>query len=277
MTMDRFYNLHIILVEVKKSLKILLCYPMEILFWCIFPIFWAIPFIFQGNALVGGMESEAFFDLTGTSEFMPYILIGAVLNTYVLSALYGMSQSLRQESYWGTLELILGSPCSKIPILLGKAINEAVTSTLFATSQIIICVVIFGLEIAVTQILPIMMIVILLMLGLYGLSIALAGITIQIKESHSLIHTVEYLFYLFSPVRYPVQINPWIKMVSLIIPLTYALVVVRGITLLNQTLGNLWQYVVVLLLIDIVLIVLGYYLFFYIEKRARKTGVISTY
>jgi len=275
--MNSFYNLSIISAEVKKCLKILLCYPMELVFWCIFPIFWAVPFIFQGNALVGGMESEAFSKLTGTTQFMPYILIGAVLNTYVLSALYGMSNSLREESYWGTLELILGSPCSKIPILLGKALNEAVTSTIFAVMQIFICVIIFGLDVAVNQILPIMLIVILLMLGLYGLSIALAGITIQIKQSHSLIHTIEYLFYLFSPVRYPVNINPWIRMVSLVIPLTYALIVVRGIMLLDKSLINLWQNVVILLAIDIGLIVLGYYIFFYIEKRARKSGIISTY
>jgi len=275
--MDSFYNIHIILAEVKKSLKIILCYPMEIVYWCIFPIFWAVPFIFQGNALAGGMKSEAFSELTGTAEFMPYILIGAVLNTYVLSALYGMSNSLREESYWGTLELILGSPCSKIPILLGKALNEAITSTIFAISQVFICIVIFGLKIAINQILPIMLIVILLMLGLYGLSIALAGITIQIKQSRSLIHTVEYLFYLFSPVRYPVNINPWTKTISLIIPLTYALIVVRGITLLNKGLIDLWQNVVILLLMDIALIVFGYYIFFYIEKRARKSGIISTY
>jgi len=47
--------------------------------------------------------------------------------------------------------------------------------------------------------------------------------------------------------------------------------------LLDKSLINLWQNVVILLAIDIGLIVLGYYIFFYIEKRARKSGIISTY
>lgn len=272
-----YWDFQVIREEIVKSVKILLAYPVEIVFWCVFPIFWVIPFVFQGEALVGGLESSSFANLTGTEKYIPFVLIGAILNSYVMSALYGMSGSLRMESYWGTLELILGSPSKKISILLGKALSESITATFFAISQLIISYILFGLKITLYTILPILFVLILLIIGLYGMAIGLAGLTLQIKETRSLVHTVEYLFYLFSPVRYPVNINPYIRMVSLIIPLTYALIVIRGIMLLNETLKNLWHYVLILAVIDVFLVFFGYYLFYYVEKKARKSGVVSHY
>jgi hypothetical protein len=83
--------------EIKKNLKILLCYPVEIVFWAIFPVLWVIPFIFQGQALVGGITSPEFGELAGTDQFIPFVLIGAIISTYLFSSLYGMGGSIRME------------------------------------------------------------------------------------------------------------------------------------------------------------------------------------
>ena len=275
--MRRVSDIGVIKAEVTKYLKILLCYPMELVFWCVFPVVWVVPFIFQGKALVGGLTSQSFARLTGTDQYIPYVLIGAILNTYVMSALYGMGESLRSESYWGTLEIILGSPSRRVSILIGKALAESIMTTGYAISQSIICVVVFGLEVTVGKILPILLVVALLICGLYGLAMALAAVTLQIKESHSLVHTIEYFFYLFSPVRYPVDINPYIKMVSLVIPITYALIVVRGIMLLNQSIETLWRNVFILFIMDILFLLLGFATFTFMEKRVRQSGTMGHY
>lgn len=75
----------VIKAEVIKYMKVLLCYPMELVFWYVFPILWVVPFIFQGQALVRGLTSRSFANLTGTDQYIPYIL-----NTYVVSVLYGL-------------------------------------------------------------------------------------------------------------------------------------------------------------------------------------------
>ena len=270
-------DLFLIREEIKKNIKILLCYPVEIVFWAIFPVLWVIPFIFQGEALVGGVTSKEFGTLAGTEQFIPFVLIGAIVSTYLFSSLYGMGGSIRMESYWGTLEYILGSPARKISILMGKALSESISSTLFVMTQVIICVFGFGLALTFGKILPILLVMLLLVVGLYGMAIALAGVTLQIKESRSLVHTIEYLFYLFSPIRYPVGIHPLISMVSVFIPLTYALIAIRGVWLLNQSVSVLWKYVGILALLDIIFIVGGYSIFYFMEKRVRKSGAVSQY
>jgi ABC-2 type transport system permease protein len=263
--------------EVRKNIKILLCYPVEIMFWAIFPVLWVIPFIFQGEALVGGMTSPNFGKLAGTEQFVPFVLIGAIISTYLFSSLYGMGGSIRMESYWGTLEYILGSPARKISILMGKALSESISSTLFVMTQVGICVFGFGLTLTVGKILPILLVMLLLVAGLYGMAIALAGVTLQIKESRSLVHTIEYLFYLFSPIRYPVGIHPVIAMVSVVIPLTYALIAIRGVWLLNQSMEVLWKYVGLLALLDVAFITAGYSIFYFMEKKVRKSGTVAQY
>lgn len=270
-------DLFLIKEEIKKNLKILLCYPVEIMFWAVFPVLWVIPFIFQGEALVGGITSSEFGKLAGTEQFIPFILIGAIISTYLFSSLYGMGGSIRMESYWGTLEYILGSPARKISILMGKALSESISSTLFVLTQVAICILGFGLTLTVGKILPILLTMLLLVVGLYGMAIALAGVTLQIKESRSLVHTIEYLFYLFSPIRYPVGIHPFISLVSLAIPLTYALVVVRGIWLLNQSVNTLWRNVAILAALDAVFITVGYSIFYVMEKKVRKSGTVAQY
>jgi ABC-2 type transport system permease protein len=270
-------DLFLIKEEIRKNIKIVLCYPVEIVFWAIFPVLWVIPFIFQGEALVGGVTSSAFGELAGTDRFIPFVLIGAIISTYLFSSLYGMGGSIRMESYWGTLEYVLGSPARKISILIGKALSESISSTLFVTTQIIICVFGFGLSLTIEKILPILLIMLLLVAGLYGMAIALAGVTLQIKESRTLVHTIEYLFYLFSPVRYPVGIHPFISLVSLIIPLTYALIAIRGIWLLNQPISVLWENVVLLTILDLIFIASGYTIFYVMEKRVRRSGTVSQY
>jgi len=147
-------NLLIVWSEIVKNLKFLLAYPVVFIFWAIFPIFWFIPFILQG-----------------TPEFIPFVVLGAILNSFVLTSLYGMGESIRREAYRGTLDYILSSPCNKAFILIGKALSESISSTIFAISQLAICVLFFGIQLTLGIIIPVIFIIILLILGLYGMAL----------------------------------------------------------------------------------------------------------
>jgi ABC-2 type transport system permease protein len=264
--------------EVKKNIKFLLAYPIVFVFWGIFPIFWFIPFILQGEALVGGLSSQAFAQIAGTPDFVPFVVIGSVLNSYVLSSLYGMGESIRREAYQGTLDYVLASPCNKAYILIGKAVSESLTSTIFAVSQLAISILFFGIELTVGVIAPILFILILLVLGLYGIALMLAALSLRFKQAHDLAHTLEYVFYLFSPVRYPVESLPfWAQLLGKLLPLTYALIAVRALLLLKQGLSAVYVEILVLLVLDVALILVGFYMFNWMENKTKKSGMISQY
>jgi hypothetical protein len=90
-------NLSVVWNEILKNIKTTLAYPSIFIFWAIFPIFWFIPFILQGQAFVGGLESASFEQVTGTADYIPFIVIGAVFNSYVNTLLYGMGENIRRQ------------------------------------------------------------------------------------------------------------------------------------------------------------------------------------
>ena len=269
--------LRVIWEECKKHLKILLSYPLEIVYWIFFPIIWVIPFIFQGKAFVGGLSSQSFMKLTGSGQFIPFVLIGAIVSTFMFSAMYGVANCFRLENFWGTLEYILIAPVSKFMLFAGKSLFESLFSIVYALMQAGICVFVFGVELTLHKILPVLLIMSLLIIGLYGLGIALSGVTLIIKESHGLIHMLDNIFYLFSPIRYPVEINPVTRIISLGIPLTYALIAIRGIILLSKPLSALIKEILILILVDVILLGIGIYSFYICERKARLRGTLGHY
>jgi len=271
-------NLFVVWNELIKNMKFLMAYPIIFVFWAVFPIFWFIPFIFQGQAFVGGLQSASFGQITGTEEFIPYIVIGSVLNSYVNTLLYGMGESIRREAIQGTLDYVLVAPTNKVYVLIGKALSESISSTMFAASQLAISALLFGMNLTLGMMLPVFLIVILLILGLYGLSLVLAAFSLLYKQSHDVSETIGYVFYVFSPVRYPLESLPfWAQIFGKIIPLTYALIIVRSIMLLGASLSSLYFEVLALLAIDAVLIFAGFYMFNWMENKAKKSGTISHY
>ncbi len=271
-------NLFVVWNELIKNMKFLMAYPIILVFWAIFPIFWFIPFILQGQAFVGGPQSASFAQIAGTGEYIPFIVIGSVLNSYVNTLLYGMGESIRREAIQGTLDYVLVAPTNKVYVLIGKALSESISSTIFAASQLTISALLFGMNLTLGVMLPVFLIVILLVLGLYGLSLVLAAFSLLYKQSHDVSETIGYVFYVFSPVRYPLESLPfWAQIFGKIIPLTYALIIVRSIMLLGASLSSLYFEVLALLAIDVVLIFAGFYMFNWMENKAKKSGTISHY
>lgn len=269
-------NIYVVWNEVIKNVKTLLAYPIIIVFWSIFPIFWFIPFILQGQAFVGGLESSSFAEVTGSGEYIPFIVIGAVLNSYVNTLLYGMGENIRKEAYQGTLDYVLASPINKAYVLIGKALSESLSSTIFAVSQLTISVLLFGMRITLEVVVPVFFVVILLVLGLYGMALIMAAISLMYKQSHDLSESIGYIFYIFAPVRYPVESLPtWAQIFGKLIPITYALIIVRSLILLGSNLSAVYFEVLALLITDFVLIFAGFCLFNWMEKKTRKSGTIS--
>lgn len=269
-------NFFVVWSEVVKAIKFLTAYPVIFVFWAVFPIFWFVPFVLQGQAFVGGLQSPSFARITGTPDFIPFVIVGAILNSYVLTSLYGMGESLKREAYQGTLDYLFSSPCNKAFILIGKALSESVSSTIYGVIQLIVSIFFFGIEITLEIVMPIIGIIILLILGLYGIALGLAAASLQFKHGHDIARSLEYVFYLFSPVRYPVQSLPfWAQVISRFLPLTYALIAMRSLVLLKQDPSAFSLEIFLLLAIDIAAIIIGFYFFNWMEKKTRRSGAIS--
>ena len=86
------------------------------------------------------------------------------------------------------------------------------------------------------------------------------------------------VFYVFAPVRYPLTSLPlWAQIFGRLLPLTYALIAVRSLMLLKESLSFVYLEVLALLIIDGIVILVGFYLFNWMEKKTKESGTISHY
>jgi len=267
--------LRVVWAEAMKTMRIWLSYPVFVAFWAVFPLLWVMPFVFQGKALVGGLRSEQFAQYAQTDNYLAFVLIGAMVSTFVFSALWGVGNSLREETYWGTMEYIIASPTPVLVVLVGKTLAEWFWVTVMVVFQAVIIGTFFGVQFTLAKVLPVLLILGLLMAGFYGFAIAFAGFTLLIKEVHGWVHTLEWVFFLFSPIRYPVSVHPITALVSRLVPLTWALLAIRGIILLERREVPLWATVGVLAAMDVVLIVGGYLAFVALEQKTRRDGTVG--
>lgn len=270
----------------KKELLINFRYPLWVIFWAIMPVFWLAPLIFQGQALIGGRFSSSFAMLSGNSDFITFNIIGSSLYAYVMSALWGMGLSLRREQWSGTLETIMISPCNKFFILLGKAISDSLLTTFYAVVQFVLASLLFGVKVKLENLTYAVLVLLLMIFALYGVGFLLSGIILMYKEPGALLNFVNTLISIICPVNYPLKalvfvfesIGYYFLFIGLLFPLTPALEAIRALLLPSfDPFVEITLALFYLMIISVILLFLGTFLFNYVERRARKAGTLGTY
>ena len=109
----------------------------------------------------------------------------------------------------------------------------------------------------------------------------MAGIIIIFKEPGTLTEMVETGLHFITPVRYSLQALPmWIRVISLVIPFTLGLSVIRKLimpeTVLYPTLEPI-VFVLGLIILDILLWMIGVLLFTKMETFTRNKGSLGAH
>ena len=125
------------LMIAKKDWLHFLRYPMNAAFRIIQPITWLTPIYFLGKSFAGAGGNTGFAAYTGTSDYMSFILIGAMLSSYVSAVFWGMGYALKSEMDSGVLESNWMTPVPRWIFLVGQTLaNLAITTLTSAGSSI---------------------------------------------------------------------------------------------------------------------------------------------
>jgi ABC-2 type transport system permease protein len=262
----------------RNSLRISFRYPANFLIWGVLPLLWLLPFIFTGIAFTGGTTSASYQTQTGYADFIPYIVLGWLVFTYVDSSIWGVGNTLRWYQFSGVLEPMFMIPAPRLSILLGAAIAEMITTSISTTILFSLCVIIFGLRFAATAILPVLLFLLLMILGFTGFAFALSGLILVFKDPSVLTEFIDTIIYILTPLHYSVSTLPlWAQPLSLVLPSTVALVGIREVVLAATGLPQLWFDILILLVLDAVFWIGGMLLFNLAERHTRMKGTLGEY
>ena len=212
------------------------------------------------------------------NEQLAWSMIGFTVWYYAVIAISNMSWNLREETQTGTLEQMYMSPAPMGVILLGRTL-----STLIITTGMVLLVALplmawlnFGIPMRWAG-LPVFL---LTLAGLYGFGFFIGGATLVFKQVDALSNLVQNLLLFFNGSFVAVSQMPgWMERLSLLLPSTQGIIVLRNVLLEGQSLGAAWAdgSLVALLMNSAIYFFGGLLVFRVCEYWAQRNGSLGQY
>lgn len=273
-------ELRALITMARKEWTIFRRYPTWVFGFIVWPLIFPLGSIFTARALSGpdGAALAAFAAHTGTADYIAYIVIGLTMYMWINITLWDVGFQLRNEQMRGTLESNWLCPVWRFSILLGPSLTKLLTSLAFMAMAVLEYGLLFGTWVVGSNIGLLLLIMLLVIPSIYGIGVAFGSLVMRVQEASTMVFLVRGIFMIFTGVSYPLAVMPeWMQTVAGWLPLTYAVHALRAVTIGGATWRDLQPDLTMLALFAVILSVLGYGIFTFTEKRARRSGSLGRY
>jgi len=268
-------NLRALYMVAAKDWQQFWRYPLNAVSFLLQPLIWLTPVYFMGLAFSINGEARGFAGYAGTTDYISFVLVGAVLTNFVQTVFWGMGYALKNDMDAGVLESNWLMPIPRPILLVGRTFSSLFTTTLTSLGMLLIAALLFGFHptgnvlLALAPVIP-------MLIGLYGFGIAFAAIVLLMRDSNTLVDMSSFMVSLFSGSQFPVQALPRFLMpISLAIPLTYGYDALRGVLLHTTTLIPIYYEILLLVVFMFVMVWFGLVVFNNMERRVRMKGTLG--
>ena len=272
-------NLSAMLASTRMRLLFLSRYPGQIAMDILIPIVLAGMPILLGRA--GGAENaEAVFKAnTGTSDYIPYLLIGSSALNLVTNAFWHMAYWLRREQELGTLETLYQTPTPRIWVAAGTALYSALRSVTTAVLAYWIGCRILNVNPFQGEVALAFAFVLVGLVPLYSLTLLFGAVILKVKEANALVSLMQWVVIFLMGVYYPITIfPPLVKLLSLLFPPTWMTNGVRAALLgVGYFFGTWYKDLAVLWIFMLITPWLGWWVFTRVENNVRRNEGMGQY
>lgn len=263
----------------RREWIIFIRYPSWILALFIWPVIFPMAYILSARALAGpdGSGLPLFIEAAGTQDYLGFIAIGTTVWMWQNVVLWSVGLILRNEQLRGTLETNWLTPTWRFSFLLGSTATQLITMLVFLAVAMLEFGLFFGVKLHGSPLLALLVLAASIP-PIYGLGFAFASLVITLKEANAFVFLVRGLVMIFCGITFPVSLLPgWMQGVSRWLPQTYIIQGMRKAILSGADLPALLPELIPLGIFGLIWLGLGYVLFAWMERRARKTGAIGQY
>lgn len=263
----------------RKEWIVLRRYPTWVLAVLIWPALFPSMYVFMARALSGpdGQAVAAFSNVSGTEDYVGYLLFGTTLWMILNMALWNLGSHLRMEQIRGTLEATWTTPASRTSMLLGASGMQLMQSTVFLVLTLLIVRFVYGFQWHGHP-LHLLGLLVLSLLPVIGLGIFFASLVLWLKEINSMVFLVRGIFMVFAGMTYPIEVLPaWMQSVSAALPLTYAIRAMRAVGLTGAGWADVRQDALALAAFSVIFIAVGLISFRLVERQGQRAGTLSHY
>ena len=231
----------------------------------------SITFIGAGAGELSGGEK------LDTERFMTFLLIGALLWSYLSMIFDVLSETVQWERWEGTIEYTFMSPTSRVTHLLGMGVYAVVYGIIRTAVVLGVAMLAFELDLTAANYWAALVVLAVCSVSLVGFGVVGAVMPLLSPEKgQQVTYIISALLLLVSGVYYPVKVLPeWMQVMAQFSPVTYALEGSRAALLGGAGLPQLWDSLWPLLIMGVVFVPMGLFVFNLGESYAKRTGKLK--
>jgi ABC-2 type transport system permease protein len=206
-----------------------------------------------------------------------YLLVGALLWTYLSLVFVEISLAISWERWEGTIEYTFMAPVRRLTHLLGICLFALLYGLLRAAIVTAITAWLFDLDLSHANFGAAAAVLLVSMFPLMGLGLLTAVLPLLSPEKGEQMGiAVQGIVLLVSGVYYPLSVLPGpLRLAGQLSPLTYTLAGERDCLLLGRGLGDELAVIATLFLLGCVLVPAGLAVFAWAERRAKRLGLLK--
>ncbi|NLF75621.1 MAG: ABC transporter permease [Chloroflexi bacterium] len=212
-----------------------------------------------------------------TNFLITYLLIGTLVWRFLASIFNNISEMIAWERWEGTIEYTFMAPVHRFNQMIGQTIFAILYSLIFTVIIGVVVAAFFDLDFGNADFTAATIILLVGSLSFVGIGVVASILPLLYPERGAqMTNIVQAFFLLVSGIYYPISVLPeWLQVLARISPATYVLEGMRSALLPGTVEKSPMSFVPPLLLMGVVMLPLGIYLFQRAERYTKRTGKLK--
>ncbi len=245
--------------------------------WFLVKRYWGWEVAWLVYALAGALAVAFIGADQGDPRLLLSLMLGAAFWNY-LSIVFGfIAETVAWERWEGTLEYTFMAPIRRYTQLLGSTLFAVAYGLVHTLVVLLVLTMFFGLDVSRADFLTAGVIMIIGSASFVGIGMMAAVLPLlYVERGAQMTFVLQSVLLLFSGVYYSVEVMPeWMQVISSFSPATYVLDGIRAGLMDGVPLTSLLHDIWPLMVMAVVLIPLGVWVFGRAERYAKRTGKLK--
>ncbi len=203
-----------------------------------------------------------------------YLVIGTLVWRYLSIIFYWITEVISIERWEGTIEYTLMAPIRRVTHMAGQTMFAVLYSLFFTAIILVVTIVLFEIDMTNANLFGGTLMLLAGSLSFVGVGIMGSILPLLFPERGAqMTHVIIAVLLLVSGVYYPIDVLPsFLQQLAVLSPATYVLDGARLALLEGATTLSLWEYIWPVVLMGLIAIPMGLWVFSLAERYAKQTG-----
>jgi len=242
--------------------------------------FWLRPLTYLASKIVGPLAQILFFTFLGTfatgRENASFYVIGNAIQITAVSGIFGVTMSIGGDRWNGTLAYLFGTPANRLIMFIGRAFIHIIDGFVGVVIGLTWGALLLGVDFSRTNLPLLALAVLVTTFSTSGLGLLMGCLSLLTANVMFVNNTVYFALLIFSGANVDISILPaWMQVISFALPLTRGIAAARAL-IAGQPAAEVMPLIAGELIIGILYVLAGYFLFRWFEMQAKRRGTLET-